>query len=190
MRLVCRFAVVGMTAVPWTVPEIGTGTAKSGKPFRFTTRRRKCQQARGTPDLVTWQGLVRAEAERAMAGLAPCIGPVRLAALFVTRTPPGSRHGECWFAGMIPRDGKWVKGGVTEPDLTNLVKAAEDAIEGTAYVNDYQVREHAISAAYGPEPGLWIVVSELEPADCPGWGDPVPEPPAKARRRAGRKKVT
>lgn len=75
---------------------------------------------RGTknPRLTAWQGLIKRAAFLAMDGRKPYAGPVRFTAHFAfART----NH---------------------PPDLTNLIKAAEDAIQGIVIVNDRQVKEH------------------------------------------------
>lgn len=69
------------------------------------------------PKLVAWQRQVGLYAGQAMAGLAPYRHPVKLDISFhLTRAKNGSI-----------------------PDLSNLTKAFEDALQGTVIVNDCQV---------------------------------------------------
>jgi Holliday junction resolvase RusA-like endonuclease len=46
-------------------------------------------------------------------------------------------------------------------DLTDLVKAAEDALTGVIWEDDGQVVEQETSKGYGPKPGVWVRVLEL-----------------------------
>ena len=62
MKFIANFEVLGFTPVPWTVPNFGSGTSKSGKKFRFQTRSRKSRPENLSPDLEKWCNLIKAEA--------------------------------------------------------------------------------------------------------------------------------
>lgn len=80
-----------------------------------------CKPTKGRHDMAAWQQVVAARARLAMAGRKPYSGPVRLSVTFNLVRRPGRQ---------------------SNPDLTNLVKALEDAIQDVVIVNDQQVSEH------------------------------------------------
>lgn len=173
MKHVVVFSVLGITPIPWTVPNL----ARSKYGHRFSTRTRKSNQANVSPDLERWQKLIRTEAEAQMLGNPPCQGPVKLVVSFMERTPPGKREGQIWFPGVKQNEeGKWVKEGLHEPDLTNLVKAIEDAMEGVVYCNDVQVRFSELEMVYWSTPGISVLAQEIEESDFPGQGPITPTP--------------
>lgn len=49
-----------------------------------------------------------------------------------------------------------------KPDLDNIVKAVQDAMNGTAYGDDCQVVEFTCSKVYSEEEGLKITIEEVE----------------------------
>lgn len=48
---------------------------------------------------------------------------------------------------------------IKKPDLTNLVKAVEDGLNGIAYLDDSQICELTARKVYGTEPGVLISFS-------------------------------
>jgi Holliday junction resolvase RusA-like endonuclease len=78
------------------------------------------QIRRKSPRLIAWQAEVKQAATRAMGGRPPHEGLVGVR-LVVCRRMDGRR---------------------TPPDLTNILKAAEDSCQGAVFVNDRQVRAH------------------------------------------------
>lgn len=106
--------------------------------------------------------------ERAVAkaarlhGIKSVDGPVRLDidAYFV---PPKS-----WPAWKIEGALQgWVRP-TTRPDLTNVVKAVEDALNALAYGDDAQIVDTRCAKHYGPQPCLVVRVEALPslPASC------------------------
>ena len=82
-----------------------------------------------------------------------------------------------------------MKEGNSEPDLTNLVKAVEDCLQGIVYQDDFQVRMHQVEMVYDETPGISILVQEIEGADFPGWGDTVEAvQPSKRKRKVAHPK--
>lgn len=186
MKFIADITVLGFTPVPWTVPHFGSGTSKSGKRFHFQSRTRKSRPENFSPDLERWQELIRNEArnDRNARGNSVVSCPVMIMIEFTERTPPGKKHDELWFPGVKKNaKGKWVKSGNHEPDLTNLVKAVEDALQGVVYHNDFQVRQHDATMIYGETPGINILVQEIEDSDFPGWGETVESPKPRTRKR-------
>jgi Holliday junction resolvase RusA-like endonuclease len=178
MRKLVEFSALGLEPVPWSVPDIGTGKNKAGKKFRFTTRRKKSNLAAGKASLDDWQTHVAKAAREAMAAIPVATGPIRIHFEFYCMTPQGRRHGELWEAPIRWNEekGEFTKTGPrgkSEPDLTNMVKGAEDALEGIVFANDCLARLSSGVTLFGPAPGVKVVVYEIEPGDFPGRGEPV-----------------
>jgi Holliday junction resolvase RusA-like endonuclease len=174
MKKLVTFAVLGYEACPWSVPFIG----RNGGSFQ----KKKSRFAAGILNLPDWQAVVKAEAEKAMAAAgAPIqLGPTKTHIDFYTVTPPGRRHGEIWTVGVrwnptaAKGKGAWVKEGKSQPDILNLFKGTEDAIESVTYGNDVQTSIISSARWYAPVPGVKVTVYVIEPGDYPGIGDPVP----------------
>ena len=84
----------------------------AGRPVPWKVSRRGTKN----PALVAWQEWIGHQAHMAMAGRRPMEGPVRLRMAFRLNVRPGR-----------------------VPDLRNLCKAAEDALNGICFVDDTQV---------------------------------------------------
>lgn len=181
------FDAFGFLPVPWSVPHFGSGVSKSGKVFRFSRRGKKSRLAEGALSLEDWQKYVRGAAEDCMRRAKTEVTPwpaVMLEIEFYLPTAPGHRAGEIVIAPVDRnKKGGWKKS-TNLADLTNLVKAVEDAIEGVVYCNDVQVRSALYVTLYGPVPGARVTVRLIEPNDFPGCGDfvPIEIPPPKSRR--------
>lgn len=89
-------------------------------------------------NLVRWQKDVATCCEMAMGGRAPYPHPVRLELEFNLKRRPGS-----------------------VPDLSNLTKGTEDALQGLAIVNDRQVREIKATRTVGDADGVMIRVYSI-----------------------------
>lgn len=193
MRKIVQFCVWGYEACPWSVPFIG----RNGGSFQT----KKSRPVAGILNLPDWQTAVRNAAKEAMeaAGSSLVVGPVKTHIEFFTVTPPGRRHGELWTVGVkwnpdakrkgSKVKGAWVKMGRSQPDILNLFKGTEDAIENISYGNDVQTSIISSSRWYGPRAGVRVTVYAIEPGDYPGEGDPVPceasDAKAKKKRSAG-----
>lgn len=90
------------------------------------------------PKLVAWQAEVSRCAEVAMRGRRPYPGPVLLTLEFYLTRRAGSL-----------------------PDLSNLTKAFEDSLQGSAIVNDRCVREIHSERIVGDRDGAWVRVTSL-----------------------------
>jgi Holliday junction resolvase RusA-like endonuclease len=100
------------------------------------------RRGRKSPKLSAFQRAIHAAAVVAMAGRPPYAGPVSLHATFR----------------LISRG--------SMPDLTNLEKGTEDALQAGVFINDSQVR--AKRTEYDPEAtadGVWIRVTAFIPSD-------------------------
>jgi Holliday junction resolvase RusA-like endonuclease len=195
MKPYVSFAALGFIPTPWQAPHHGTGLTKGGRRFHF--------KRQDNPDLERWQNFVRRSAIEHVASV-PILqsGAVKLDLSFYLPTPVGRRHGELAEAPVQWNDekGKFTK--VGQPaDLTNLIKSTEDALEGVVFANDCQVRSVSAVTLTGPEPGVRVIVSVMEPSDYQGVGEPVTQSwtdqqraaedsgdyaPARSRRRSRR----
>jgi Holliday junction resolvase RusA-like endonuclease len=178
MRKLVMFEALGLDAVPWSVPDIGITTTRTGKRVRFARRRKKSALALGKASLDDWQRFVAESAREAMAAIPIATGPIRVHMEFLTQTPPGHKHGELWSVPVRFNEeaGEWVKTqprGKPEPDLVNLFKGTEDAIQSVVFANDVQTRVVSAVALYGPCAGVRVHVYEIEPGDFPGLGNPM-----------------
>lgn len=188
MKKLITFSVKGYDACPWSVPFIG----RNGGSFQ----KKKSRPAAGILNLPDWQARVKEAAARAMleSGAVMLTGPVKTHIDFFVVTPPGHRHGELWTVPIAwnpdaaKGKGAWTKHGergVTDPDILNLFKGTEDAIENVTYGNDVQTSILSASRWFGPIPGVTVTVYAIEPGDFPGYGDPMPieAKRAKTKRR-------
>jgi len=103
------------------------------------------------------------------AGLKKPVFPAGAVTLDITfyRSRPGSHFGTGSNAGKLKASAP--KRPPTKPDLTKLVRAAEDALKGVLWRDDGQVTDQHTRKRYG-SPGAMIAVYEDEgdPGDeCP-----------------------
>lgn len=86
--------------------------------------------------LQTWTGMIAAEAAKVMDGRELCTGPVSMIVEFFFQRPK-SHFGTGRNSGNLkpsaPREH------VQKPDLSKLIRAAEDALSGIVYRDDSQV---------------------------------------------------
>lgn len=193
MKKLVAFAVWGYQPCPWSVPFIG----RHGGSYHA----KKSRPHAGVLNLPDWQGAVANAAKEAMAGAGVELttAPTKTHIEFFQATPPGRRHGEIWNIAVEwnpdkkdrrgskgKKVGGWVKVGKSQPDILNLFKGTEDAIENVTYGNDVQNSIISSSRFYGPSPGVRVTIYEIEPDDFPGYGDPMPggdDAKPKTRRR-------
>lgn len=148
-ELIGRFECFDQDCVPWSVPDIGIAQ----------TRRGPKRMAKKNPKLTSWQTIINARARtgwRRWSG--PHLGPVALYLTFHFPTTDRDLFGTAYFPAIIvpkplSRSGHSITGD-QPPDLTNLVKAAEDAIKGVWFVDDSQVVEQHNWRYYGARAGV------------------------------------
>lgn len=177
MRKLVTFDCFGLMPVPWSVPEIGVAH-RGGKRIRFTKRSKKSQLHLGRANLDDWQKFVAESAREAMASVPIPTGPVKLHIEFFVKTPPGKRHGSLWEVPITWNEeaGEFTKSqprGKPEPDLVNLIKGTEDALQGVCVENDVQTRMMSSITFYGPLDGCRVHIHLIEPTDFPGYGETV-----------------
>ena len=147
MKEVVSFRLVGTRPIAWTTPRIShRGRFKD-------------------PRLKKWQEIIGTVAKSAMerAGRTMVAGPVSLAIRVYRPLEEGYNVD----------DPAWVAPGKSEvgkPNLTNILKAIEDGLQGAVYENDKQVVRQECSMRYGEDWEVRIAVFELGdeplPDDC------------------------
>ena len=105
---------------------------------------------------VDFEQQVRKAAERAMGGMEPLETPVALycyVRLGVYKTYPKKRLEACLSGLERPK----------KPDLDNVVKAVQDALNGVIYKDDAQIVSLHATKKYDMNPGVEILVKEELP---------------------------
>jgi Holliday junction resolvase RusA-like endonuclease len=148
------FYVAGVP-VPWSTPDVGTGTSKRGKRFRF---------AKKNEALTAWQDQVNAAARVAYGPFEPCTGPIALSLVFLFATEDESLRKRLVEPAITWNENQAYhkkQGGFA--DRTNLIKGVEDALQGVFFVNDTQVRMGHDICIWERGPGVLIAVYSLKP---------------------------
>jgi Holliday junction resolvase RusA-like endonuclease len=163
MKKLVSFQALGLDPVPWSVPEICV--TKAGR--RFSRRAKKSNLVLGKASLEDWQLHVKQAAQDAMAGISKPRGPLRIDMVFHATPPLESARGTAW---VVPL--KWNEEsqeytktqprGKPEPDLVNLIKGTEDALQGVVFEDDVQTRSITAEMVYGVAPGVYVTVYTLE----------------------------
>ena len=92
---------------------------------------------------------------------APLAGPLRMS-LFVRMAVPKSwtkRQREDALSGCLRPTSK--------PDLSNVLKAIEDGLNGVCYEDDKQIVELAVTSWYSVEPGVTVEILTLDRGSAP-----------------------
>jgi Holliday junction resolvase RusA-like endonuclease len=140
-----------MTQISFTVPgaPIGKGRprfAKRGEHVRVYTDEKT----------VNFENLVKLFASQAMAGLTPFKRPVALSMVIVMQIPASwsKKRQDLALRGLI--------GATTKPDVSNVLKAIEDGMNGIVYDDDKQIVGGGFSKQYGLIPRVEVRVQEYE----------------------------
>jgi Holliday junction resolvase RusA-like endonuclease len=142
------FSVIGHEPVPWSAPHVS-------------------RYGGSTPNkrLVAWKTLIAAIAHQEFGPYAPWEGPIGFSATFLLKRGmpkhasglyacPSVTFNETYSTNKLKHKGS---------DLTNLIKAAEDALQGIVFVNDAQVCEHpGCKSLWNSVPGVQITISRLD----------------------------
>lgn len=161
MKLLAKFDVFGLGVVPWTPPQVFMKTTKDGRRFKSAAKDKR---------LEAWQDYVRLHAKESMTGKQVWTGPTFMRLEFFKKAPKGVRHNSLWFNG-VKWDGvkaKFTKAGTPVPDLDNLFKGTQDALEGELFGNDVQTCILNASRRYGPKDGVRVTVWTIEEGDEAG----------------------
>lgn len=109
-------------------------------------------------DNAGWRARVAVFARRAMEGREPLTDPLQLVIVF--RMPRPKRHyGTGRNAGELK---PWARSArpATKPDVTKLIRAAEDAMTGIVWRDDALVVEQLASKVYGEDVGMDVAVKD------------------------------
>ncbi len=99
---------------------------------------------------------VRQEARRVMADENPIYGPVRVwfHAVFTPASSWPQWKQEAATAGALKHTGK--------PDVDNLVKSAQDAMNGIVFADDQAIFEMHVTKGYGWSPRIEVTVESVD----------------------------
>lgn len=149
MQLIAKVEVKGHTLTPWSTPVIGNSTSgKTGGRHRFTVK---------NPALKKFQDAIKRAGRAVMKKTVPYdSGPVYLRTKLTRKTEDKALWGQWCY------DPKTKK---NAGDLTNLVKAAEDAIAGVVFSNDRIVAGQSNVIVWGEEDGVSLEAMAINPVD-------------------------
>lgn len=166
-REVIRFNVCGPKPVPWSAPTVVRRKNATGKTVSMAFNSDKSNPNTGKLGLSDWKALVSSHAKEKMRDACrdPVTNPVCISVTFARQAKKGEEVGSLWVCGVHWNDEKleYVKDDVHEPDLTNLFKAVEDAMEGVVYANDVLTRNIDIKALVMGFNGVLVTVYEWVP---------------------------
>jgi len=110
---------------------------RTGQPILVSKTRNVTEWRQTIKDIVAWQ----------WEG-PPLDGAVALSLVFIVPRPPSAPKKRLFPA--------------TRPDVDKLARAAHDALKGVAYTDDSRVITGAPTKLYGDEPGVHILLQEIE----------------------------
>lgn len=133
-------------AVTFFVPgHPATAGSKKAFPYRKATGGLGVRVTHDNPRTTSWMSVVRHFAHEAMNERPPMQGPVQMSLVFLMPRPKG--HYRTGKNSHLLRDDA-PRAPATKPDLTKLVRCAEDALRGVVWVDDSQVVSHVNSKHY------------------------------------------
>ena len=138
-----------MTDILIVIPghPVGKGRARSARMPNGRTIHYTPQKTR------TWEGIAKSLAMDAMDGRDPLACPLRVS-IIITHAIPDSWPAWKREAALGGRVEPTVK-----PDASNIIKAAEDALNGVVWADDCQIVSMTNERLYGVVPGVRILVS-------------------------------
>jgi Holliday junction resolvase RusA-like endonuclease len=142
-----------MTTAPITIELAGEPKGK-GRP-RFDSRSRRTFTPSGTR---AYEGNLAWAAQVAMKGRKPLTGPLSVAVTAFVSVPQSwsrKKQREALAGHIRP---------TTRPDADNYLKAAMDALNSVAFVDDSQCVDVHVTKAYSDKPRLVITIAPLTSA--------------------------
>ena len=126
-----------------------------GRPRAYQTRGPRRTIKMHTPEKTrAYEDAVALAGKLAMQGREPLGGPVAMR-LDIFMPIPASwskvKRESAASGGVMP---------ITKPDASNVLKAAEDALNGIVYIDDSQIIDVTVSKRYSHEPRIEITVSQ------------------------------
>ena len=135
--------------------------SKNAFAFRRKTGKLGVGMSDSNPKSGDWMAAVSVVAQQAMNGSPPLTGPVALRLEFIMPRPKGHYGSGKNSDKLKPSAPYWHTG---KPDRLKLARAVEDALTSIVYADDSQTIAGPITKRYGVNPGVQIVVEELNGA--------------------------
>ena len=110
-----------------------------------------------------WRARVSVFARQAMGSKPPMEGPLALTLVFSMRRPKG-HYGSGRNATKLKPQFEDARP-TSKPDLTKLIRAAEDAMTGIIWNDDAQVTMQQAQKRYGDEAGVYVFVDSQGPQE-------------------------
>ena len=153
-----------MSTIEFFVPGVPKpGGSKSGFPFKRKDGTLGVRMADNSKYGPAWRQTVKTFAFAAQAGAPPLEGPLYLVMTFRMPRPKG-HYGSGRNAGQLKASARAYP--TTKPDLTKLLRSAEDACKGILWLDDAQVGRAEIRKLYADTPGVSVIVAKMEEADA------------------------
>ena len=147
--------VTGQRSVAFTVPGVAA-PGGSKKAFRHA-KTGKIVVTDDAKNNKGWRAKVSLFGSQAMAGRDPLEGPLDVTWVFLVRRPRGHFGTGRNFDRLKPGAPRHP---TTKPDVTKLVRAAEDALTGVVWADDAQIVRQRAEKRYG-NPGLVVTVTPI-----------------------------
>ena len=126
-----------------------------GNPAPWTVYTKRGEPSIGFQNMRAWQEQIKSHVRQAWGDREPLTGPVSLTVSFYREWPQSAPQSH---SGAIQR---WaVKHILTKPDVTNYLKAFEDALKGIVFVDDSQTVGIVASKLYSGGPGFTVLEIE------------------------------
>lgn len=103
-----------------------------------------------------YENLVRLSATQAMAGAMPLEQPIALTVAVYLPIP------QSWSKKKQEKARAGLVGATKKPDLSNVVKAVEDGMNGVVYVDDARITDVTLQKRYGTAPRVDVIVRALD----------------------------
>lgn len=126
-----------------------------GEPVQFARAGRNGKRSFTPATQANFMAAVQMHASRAMDGLEPLQGPVRLEARFTYARPKSHKKAQLASA--------WK---TSTPDADNLIKIIKDSCNTIVWRDDAQVADMMVQKVYGPVVGAVVVVTPLDAAEA------------------------
>ncbi len=146
-----------MAECRFTVPGKPFGWQRTGKRLVMPKEGRPFVQEYTPSQMRSEQAAFRVLAAAAMRGAPPFAGPVTMRLIAYYPIPPSwpqKRQLQALAGDVRP---------TVKPDLGNVVKSVEDALNQIVYRDDAQIVEQSLAKVYGRNPRVVVLVAELFP---------------------------
>lgn len=107
-------------------------------------------------NLKPWRALVSLAAQNAMGSIPPSKLPVYIGMMFVFARPKNHFNSKGEVRDYAPLHK------ISAPDVDKLCRGVFDALAGIVFDNDSQGQIEYAKKIYGPQPGVWVKITEVE----------------------------